>query len=204
MSAPRAFPALQHLSVPNLITSASAALGLSGLAFMVHGDVRAAVTCALLAIPCDMLDGWAARKLNQSSSFGAELDSLADATSFCVLPAIIAASLGDTGVVGHGLAVLYALAGLWRLAHFKEAGLVTFRGRPAFTGMPTPYAAAVLLMIIVALRLWPVMVPQAVLPVGCGLLAAWMVHGSPFPKGGWAYRLMWLLLPLAGGLLWWG
>lgn len=197
------FPALRHATVPNLITSLSGVLGVSGLMLVVHGHLAAALGCILLAIPCDILDGWAARKLGQASSFGAELDSLADATSFCVLPAVVAASVGPGGPLGHVAAVAFALAGLWRLAYFKEAGLVTLKGRPAFVGMPTPYAAAVLLVLTVAVRTWPTTLPGPTLTIACGLLAAWMVHRAPFPKGGWAYRLMWLLLPVAAALTVW-
>jgi CDP-diacylglycerol--serine O-phosphatidyltransferase len=197
----RLFPPLARLTAPNLITSASVVSGTAGILLAGSGNVRGALTCGLLAIPLDLLDGWVARRLGLTSDFGAALDSLADATSFCLLPAAVLATVCDKPA-GWAAALGYALCGLWRLAHFHEAGLIQFRGREAFVGMPTPYAAALFCLAAVSAVVWPGGWAERGLPLTAICLGLMMIAGAPFPKGGWHYRLMWVLLPAAMLALW--
>lgn len=196
------FPPLRHVNPPNLVTSASVALGFGGILLMSHGRPELAMLCALLTLPCDLLDGLLARKLGLQSSFGAALDSLADAISFCLLPAVLAHGLGMRHPLHLLLLFAYVLAGIWRLAHFEQAGLVQWRGRPAFQGVPTPYAASLVFLIACAVLRWPGALTEMVLACGMGLLALGMVSSLPFPKGGWHYHVMWALLPIGLLLAW--
>ena len=75
------------LYVPNLIGYARIALALLGYA-MALTDYRVTVGCYLVSQLLDAADGYAARALKQSSTFGAVLDMVTDRSSttcFCVV-----------------------------------------------------------------------------------------------------------------------
>ena len=74
---------------PNAITAAALCVGLTGIRFAIGGEFEKAVLAVILAGMLDGIDGRIARLLKAQSRFGAELDSLADAISFGVAPALI-------------------------------------------------------------------------------------------------------------------
>src|SRR5699024_507186 len=82
--------------LPNAITVLAVSSGLTSVAFALHTRIPghdASYTYAIGAIATaavlDSLDGPAARLLNSESKVGAELDSLSDAVSFGVAPALL-------------------------------------------------------------------------------------------------------------------
>ena len=97
----------------------------------------------------DGLDGWVARMTNTTSTFGGELDSLADVISFGVSPAVLAFSwsIAPFGRVGWAVAFMFTACGALRLARFnvqKET-----EEKKSFTGMPIPAAAGVVSALVV-------------------------------------------------------
>jgi CDP-diacylglycerol--serine O-phosphatidyltransferase len=92
----------------------------------------------------DLLDGRIARFTATGSAFGEELDSLVDAISFGVAPALIAyfAFFSTGGEWSWILAFLYIVAAVFRLARFniEQAGTA----KAAFHGLPSPTAGACL------------------------------------------------------------
>lgn len=64
--------------MPNLLSLARLALVPVLWAFALEGNARAVGIGLALAFASDVLDGWLARRLNQVSSIGSALDSLAD------------------------------------------------------------------------------------------------------------------------------
>ncbi len=80
--------------IPNLITLTGLCFGLSSIRFAVLEDFKAAVVCILIAAICDVLDGIFSRLLKTQSDLGAELDSLAGASS------ATASSLGSVSFFG--------------------------------------------------------------------------------------------------------
>jgi len=80
---------MKLFNIPNIITLLNALAGFVGISFALKGNWRMAFYMVLLAAILDFFDGLAARLLNQKSSIGKELDSLADAISFGVLPGFI-------------------------------------------------------------------------------------------------------------------
>jgi len=123
-----------------------------------HLDRAAVAIC--VAIPFDALDGRIARMTNTTSDFGKELDSLADAITFGVAPAMLAWIWGfhflaesvAQGLsqpilqIGTFICFLYMLCGVSRLARFNTStdALPKNPGRQDrkyFVGMPIPAAA---------------------------------------------------------------
>ena len=132
--------------VPNAITAAALCVGLTGIRFAISGEFEKSVLAVILAGLLDGIDGRIARLLKAQSRFGAELDSLADAISFGVAPALIVYlwSLQHLPRLGWFAALAFAICCVLRLARFnaridlpdqphKEAGFLT--------GVPAPVGA---------------------------------------------------------------
>ena len=151
--------------LPTLLTLGNAACGFGALTFAAKlgpisltsgaADLRSLWTSAgliFLAMVFDALDGRAARWANQSSEFGAQLDSLCDAVSFGVAPAFLMLqfvryfeSMYDVSFEFHPrllwvIAVLFVVCAILRLARFNiETDDEDTHDH--FSGLPSPAAA---------------------------------------------------------------
>lgn len=112
---------------------------------------RAAAFLAL-ALASDGLDGRLARRLGVSSHLGGELDSLADAVSFGVAPALLIVRAAGSSVAAMSGALVYLAATLYRLARFNTssndpdpAAHQSFLGLPSTGGAAGVLAAVALL-----------------------------------------------------------
>lgn len=124
--------------IPCLFTLFNACCGFLSLIKTLEGNYSAASYFIIVAVFMDMLDGRVARVLRSTSAIGMELDSLADAVSFCVAPAVLLYSGNNlnTSVAGVIVLSLYLCAGLSRLARFNVS-----EPKPFFIGLPTTVAA---------------------------------------------------------------
>jgi len=107
-----------------------------------------------LAMVFDALDGRIARMTNQTTAFGAQLDSLADLLTFGVAPAFIAKALINlyegppTDLLPphpklyYFCAAVYVLCAAMRLARFNVESTPDEKDHREFQGLPTPGAAA--------------------------------------------------------------
>lgn len=123
--------------IPNMITSGSVFCGVSSLVMTYNDLLIPAAILICFAVFFDFMDGRVARSLGGSSSFGEELDSLADAISFGVAPAFLmyVSYIGMRGgVLGVLSASFFALCGVLRLARFN----VTHVPTGPFQGLPIP------------------------------------------------------------------
>lgn len=109
--------------VPSMITLSGLCFGLFSLKFAADNKWEQAVICVAFAAFIDGFDGLVARKLNATSKFGAELDSLADFFNFAVAPAFISYMWMTNAVKGAGWAVcvFFVMCGAIRLARFNAA-----------------------------------------------------------------------------------
>jgi CDP-diacylglycerol--serine O-phosphatidyltransferase len=78
-----------NLLIPNTITLLGLCFGLSALKFGLNSNWNLALFAILFAMLFDVIDGMAARFLNATSIFGAQLDSLSDFVCFGVVPGFI-------------------------------------------------------------------------------------------------------------------
>jgi len=76
-------------NIPNLITILNLSAGIIAILFAMNGRLYIAGWMVALSAFFDLLDGMAARSLKVNSPVGADLDSLADAISFGLAPAMI-------------------------------------------------------------------------------------------------------------------
>ncbi|KQN03949.1 MULTISPECIES: CDP-alcohol phosphatidyltransferase family protein [unclassified Sphingomonas] len=133
---------------PNAVTALALCSGLTGIRFAIGQDWERAVLMVLLAGVLDGIDGRVARMVRGESRFGAELDSLSDAISFGVSPALIIylwALLAEPRI-GWIVCLVYAVFTALRLARFnaridiadqphKSAGFLTGIPAPAGAGL---------------------------------------------------------------------
>jgi CDP-diacylglycerol--serine O-phosphatidyltransferase len=151
----------------------------------VHFEVAAKMIG--IAVLLDGLDGRIARMTNTASDFGREMDSLADAITFGLAPAVLAFAWGFHSVdtsgnefvrdhllrLGYFASFLFLLCGTLRLARFN----ITTNAVPKNPGRPD--------------RKYFVGLP---IPAGAGLVAAVVYAADSAPLRWWPLAVGWLLL----------
>ena len=137
--------------LPNAITITAMCFGLSSIRFAQCNEWEYAVLCILVSALLDMFDGKIARFLDQSSSFGLELDSLSDLVCFGVAPSIVLylATMQQVGKVGWGICMFYTVCCALRLARFNisctDSEQNSDLDRKYFVGIPAPAGAIIAL-----------------------------------------------------------
>lgn len=106
-------------------------ISLSGLFFawisilnIISGEPKLAIMFNLIAFMCDLLDGYTARKLKQSSVVGRHIDSMVDVFIYVIFSALfyfkfLSANVG-LGIIGGFLLVAF---GVIRLIRFNSEGI---------------------------------------------------------------------------------
>lgn len=152
--------------LPTLLTLCNASCGFGAITITAKvgpehfggTELLTASYLIFLAMLFDMLDGSAARLTNQTSEFGAQLDSLCDAISFGVAPAFILLQLAHPAhhlmdTIGTApfnyhprilwaIAVLFMVCAILRLARFNVE-TDEEDSHEYFSGLPSPAAAGV-------------------------------------------------------------
>ncbi|OBK15061.1 CDP-diacylglycerol--serine O-phosphatidyltransferase [Mycobacterium asiaticum] len=144
-----------HL-LPSAMTVLSICAGLTSFKFALdHKPIPAMALIAAAAI-LDALDGRVARILDAQSRMGAEIDSLADAVNFGVIPALVVyVTMLSEWPVGWAVVLLYAVCVVLRLARYnaqQDDGTLPPYAKEYFVGMPAP-AGAVSMIGTIALKL---------------------------------------------------
>lgn len=181
--------------IPNLLTIGNLFCGFLAMTFVVHGVVAgslaeaeggssangwfiwAALTICIAAL-FDVLDGRVARALRVSSSFGKELDSLADVVSFGVAPALLIYEhvLREHALawLWMGVAGLFVCCGAARLARYNVSG----KNSRFFIGMPTPAAG----LAITGLAIYPSRINLELLAILVLFAAVLMISTLRYPN----------------------
>jgi CDP-diacylglycerol---serine O-phosphatidyltransferase len=137
--------------LPSLFTTGNLFLGFWSIVKTLDGRFGEAAPLIGAAVILDMLDGRIARLTNTQTEFGAQYDSLADAVSFGVAPALLVYcwALQSVPRAGWPAAFLFLACGVLRLARFNvQRHVVDAR---FFVGLPIPAGAAQLAAIVFAL-----------------------------------------------------
>jgi len=131
-------------SLPNILTFINLSLGIIALLFAIKDDLIQASLLVMVAALTDRFDGKVARMLDSTSELGKELDSLSDLISFGVAPIIIAWNISflPLGILGYILAVIFPIAGSYRLARYNVSSF-----NNVFCGVPITIAGAFLCII---------------------------------------------------------
>lgn len=156
----RARPPAAVRLLPSVVTILALCAGLSAVKFALEGQLGFALAMIGAAAILDALDGRIARLLDATSRIGAELDSLADAISFGVAPALVLyVTLLEGSSSGWIIALVYAVAMVLRLARFNTLLDDDMDDTPGyasefFTGVPAPAGALIVLTPIAAFQEW--------------------------------------------------
>jgi CDP-diacylglycerol--serine O-phosphatidyltransferase len=136
--------------LPNAITVLAACAGLSAVQFALTGHHQSAIAAIAVAAVLDSLDGRIARLLDATSKMGAELDSLSDAISFGVAPALVLYVWKfPNDRAGWVIALLYAVCIILRLARFNTLLEDTEQppyAKEFFVGVPAPAGGLLVLL----------------------------------------------------------
>ncbi len=125
----------------NILTVINLFAGLVAIMLSLVDQWALAVAAVFGAALFDSIDGRVARRLNVTSEFGKQLDSLAELVSFGVAPALIAYQLNFAAIgwSGYILATFFPICGALRLARFNVSAV-----RGHFVGLPITVAGPVL------------------------------------------------------------
>ncbi|QHD65031.1 CDP-alcohol phosphatidyltransferase family protein [Neorickettsia findlayensis] len=128
---------------PNFITFCSLCLGLTSIRLSLIGRWELAIGTIVVAAIMDGIDGRIARMFDSSSTFGAELDSLADMVSFGVAPAFMLYlwELHNIRVFGWGITMVFVVCMAVRLARFNATAMSSGTSSELqnfFCGIPAP------------------------------------------------------------------
>lgn len=135
--------------IPTLLTLGNGICGFGAICFAGRWSGFEPITsmfvasCLIyLAMVFDALDGSTARRLNQTSEFGGQLDSLCDAISFGAAPALLMLQFasGFHPRVLWLIGALYVACTVLRLARYNVESDDAVKDR-SFCGLPSPAAA---------------------------------------------------------------
>ena len=141
------------LNIANFFTILNLLCGLIAIVFFSNGLINFGCLFIIFASFFDFLDGYFARKLNISSDFGKQADSLSDMISFGVAPAILLFDI-TKGILKNNLdytneihivftssfVFIYSVAALIRLSLFNNQST-------HFNGIPSPVAALTVILL---------------------------------------------------------
>ncbi len=139
-------PTTIAIAAPSLFTLGNLACGFFSILAASKGNFAHAGWLILIAAVFDMFDGRVARLLDAESEFGIEMDSLADAISFCAAPAFLMyfMVLKQQPLWGGPIACVYTCFGVLRLAKFNAMAHAGEGSKKYFCGLPVPAPAALL------------------------------------------------------------
>ncbi len=132
--------------IPNFISLASVFFALFAIKSSLNGLFSNAISFIFISVILDYFDGFFARKLNATSKFGAQMDSLCDSFSFGVAPAMCLYfwMFVEFKTFGWILCFLMIAAMILRLARFNAfdiLGINNHKGvdlKKYFIGIPAP------------------------------------------------------------------
>jgi CDP-diacylglycerol---serine O-phosphatidyltransferase len=177
--------------VPNGITFISLTCGILSIMLAATYQLEVAGMLILVSYILDLLDGATARRLQASSAFGLQLDSLVDMVSLGTAPAILVFMHLQAGGINNGwvwlFVILVPLGGAFRLARFnllppKESG------QRDSVGLTITSAGATLSLAVLAdLSISVEYLPDWLFVFLMGLLFVLMVSKIPFPSFFWVF-----------------
>jgi len=135
---------LRFMNPANALTMVGLGAALGCALLSVEHRIGAALVALVVSGVCDLLDGFVARKLrrtDEQARFGGHLDSLVDACSFGLAPAILLHALGLRSLPELALIAFFLFCAVWRLAYFDTVGLTGESGARYYTGLPVTFVA---------------------------------------------------------------
>lgn len=188
MSAPvprprKHFSMIRSFHLADFFTLGNAACGVAAVLLSMMFVVSQSLThfyIACLMAPAafafDVADGRIARWRSQHSTFGRELDSLADVISFGVAPAALGFAAGMTGGWDAAALIYFVCCGVSRLARYNVTADTLSEGADKvayFEGTPIP--TSVVLVAVLAFAAWQARLGEQIY-LGVMTIGPWQFH----------------------------
>ena len=177
-----------RVGVPCGCTFLALCAGVGSILASGQGNYLLAAQLILVSLILDGLDGTLARLLRGQTSFGAELDTFVDITSFGLAPAVLLyfypGGLASAPIWGLVLAFLYVMSGAARLSRFRVVD--PYRGQRGYLGLPITTAAGFAAAYLITLES-----PAA------AQLPLLSLRGGPLAVGFWTAVLLMLVLQVS-------
>lgn len=131
------------LAISDLVSLLNMSSGFLSILCSINQNFELAAILMIIAIIFDSIDGWVARKTNRQDTlgFGKNIDSLSDAVSFGVAPAVfIYTSINTTSILLQPIVILVSLlivvCGVLRLTRYNI--IADHMNISGFIGFPIP------------------------------------------------------------------
>ncbi len=181
-----------------ILTYMSLVSGVIGMVLSAKGLFTAAIVCLMISGFCDAFDGIVARskmiRTADEIAFGIQIESLCDAVSFGVFPAILCYFMGMNGIVDIAILVFYCLCGVIRLAFFNvlEANRQKSEGgcNKTYRGLPITTSAMILPLVYLTRSFLPEAVFGLVLPVVMLAMGFLFIFDFSMKKPDWTRLLV--------------
>lgn len=113
-----------YIKLADIVSLGNIIAGFLSIINSIEGNFILSVQFLCLAFILDHLDGKIARKMNTTSEFGKEIDSLCDIVSFIIAPVIFTYCLGYNNPFHILIYIIYIASGTLRLARYNVTGTV--------------------------------------------------------------------------------
>ena len=133
------------MKLPDYVTLLNLISGLLAIYAAIHHHFWESAVLLLAGVFFDAIDGFVARRMHLESTFGAELDSLADLVTFGVAPMVLVTAYYNTPWLSL-LSILIPVAGALRLARHNINRHLT---RGYLIGLPITMSGFVMPFLIV-------------------------------------------------------
>ena len=169
------------LKAPDFISLINLFFGMAAIFFAINGSFGIAAACLLISAAADGVDGYVARKTS-SGPLGEHIDSLVDAVSFGVAPAVLIYCMSENPI-SIIIVCFYAACGVLRLARYNA-----FPSKiPEYAGIPITGASVVVAVLAILADQFlkaSVEIPYAMelICIFMILLSLLMVSSIPYPK----------------------
>jgi CDP-diacylglycerol--serine O-phosphatidyltransferase len=115
--------------------------------FILKGEANAAIMINIFAFICDLLDGYTARKLKQSSIVGRHIDSMIDVFIYVVFSALFYFKFLSAnwvgGIIGGFFIIIF---GVLRLIRFNTEGILNDKKGNYYRGVTVVHMNALILL----------------------------------------------------------
>ena len=181
--------------LPSLITFTGLTCAFSAALLVMHEKLTAASICILVGNLLDGLDGGLARRLNVTSAFGRQLDSLVDVVTFGMVPSLLVYQhlrrLAFSPAVMWIACAGYVVGGVFRLARFNLLPQKTSEGDSV--GLTISISGALLALSVLSNHMYDDrLIPVAFFPVLLVVLTLLMVSHIRYPALSPILRSRWL------------
>lgn len=137
------------IAISDIISLSNMSCGFLSIISSINNNFELAALLMIFAIMFDSVDGWVARKTNRQDifGFGKNIDSLSDAISFGVAPAVfVYSTINTTSTILHPIVIIISLliiiCGILRLTRYNV--IADKINTNDFIGFPIPGIAFIL------------------------------------------------------------